>query len=70
MSVPRLKVCPNPSCGKPTKAEVSHYRVYRVCCEGCGMEGPMALGRGNRTEAVQLWNALPRAPTMAECAHE
>ena len=36
------------------------YEVYRVCCEGCGMEGPMALKRKTKTEAAELWNALPR----------
>jgi len=67
MSVPKLKVCPNPSCPESGKVQMSRYPVYRVCCEGCGMEGPMALSvsaeaqdRKNRTEAAKLWNGIKR----------
>ena len=60
MSLPRLKNCPNPACAHPTLVGVSYYIVRRVICEGCGMEGPMALDKGTKKEAIKLWNGLLR----------
>ena len=60
MSGPSLKPCPNPRCKDPKRVRRSAYPTFRVCCEGCGMEGPMALVKRTKAEAARLWNDLPR----------
>ncbi len=56
-----LRMCPNPECKTPGAPQMARYQCYRVCCEGCGMEGPMALTDNTKREAARLWNVLPRA---------
>ena len=60
MSQPTLIRCPNVYCPAPQNVKMSYFAVYRVCCEGCGMEGPMAIEKRTKREAARLWNELPR----------
>lgn len=53
-----LRKCPNPEC--ESRPQMARYQAYRVCCEGCGMEGPMAVKLNTKKEAARLWNLLPR----------
>ncbi len=58
-----MKSCPNPSCEEPGNVRLSAFRIYRVCCEGCGMEGPMS---SSRSDATRLWDELPREASAPE----
>ena len=58
MPLPKIKPCPNPDCIEPDQVECSRFRVWRVCCEGCGMEGP--ISGSTRKVAIQRWNNLHR----------
>lgn len=58
-----MRPCPNPACPEPTNVKMSHYPVFRVECEGCGMSGPMAIakvGPETKAQAAKLWDAMPR----------
>lgn len=57
-----LKPCPNPEC---RSEEVTVRWGYWVQCAVCGTDGPIAGGRvgsspPDDTEAIRLWNLLPR----------
>jgi hypothetical protein len=53
---PRLKPCPNPEC----RGEDIRVDGILVACSNCYMEGPYVKEGRNETEAVRLWNLLPR----------
>lgn len=52
---PMLKPCPNPSCKKSMPA----VGGFKILCNTCGTSGPTHI---NISDAVDAWNALPRAP--------
>jgi len=55
----KVRGCPNPDCEAPFHLEIANpTEAEQVACLECGMRGPVVAG--HLTEAVALWNALPR----------
>lgn len=56
--VHKVRPCPNPDCGRWDVEIINPDQAEQIGCTACGMMGPLAVG--HLTEAVALWNNLPR----------